>query len=324
MTKQYDIIIVNYNGDRIISACLSSALNSSIKPNKIIIYDNHSDDNSVQLIKQKFPSVILIEGKKNIGFGPGNNQALKYAKSNDVLFMNNDILLDKRCAEVLLQRLDRDNDIAIVNPLIYKGWDKKNNHAVYSFGATLNQAGFSYSRYDIKDNTDRLTCFSGACFMARTKFVREFQFEPNFFLYYEEAELSTKILKKGLKIARAVQAVCYHLESYSSPKQISSGIGFRQFYAVQNRWFIIGKHWPTRLLPIAFCLNTAYLIYILFFFLTHHQLSYLKLIYLAPYKYYLGLKYRSHHLPRNPRWYAQLTITKLSEYITLNKKVFTK
>lgn len=319
----YDVIIVNYNGEKIISGCLSSLYSCTILPSKVIIYDNNSQDNSVRIIKKKFPQVILLEGKKNLGFGRANNESMKYSSAEFILFMNNDLVLDKNCPKVLLKAF-RDPGLAILNPLIFKGWGKKEDSEIYSFGAEMNKSGFGYSLYDTGSDRTDLSCFSGACFMARGKIIKKLQFEQSFFLYYEEPDLSTKILINGYKIGRVKEAKCYHLESYSSPQEDTDGIAFRQFYGIQNRWFMIGKHWPIRLLPATLTLNIVHLFYVLYFYVKNRKFCYMKLAYLAPINLIKGWCIRNSKDTRDKFWYKRLKTTSLSMYLKLGKKVFVK
>lgn len=278
--KKYDVVIVNYNGEKILKECLNSVYASSVPPKRVIIYDNASRDLSVDLIKKDYPKAFLIEGKTNIGFGPGNNEAMKRVESDFVLFLNNDITLDKKCAEKLIQGFVSP-EVAVLNPLIYKGWDKVNNQEIYSFGAEMNKSGFGYSLYDIAEDRDDLSCFSGACFMARTSLIKKLKFEKSFFLYYEEPDLSAKLLISGYTIGRRKESVCYHLENYSSPQNRSAGICFRQFFAIQNRWFMLGKFWPAGMLWSAMPLNILHLLYNAIFFLRHKKYKQLSILSLA-------------------------------------------
>lgn len=319
----YDVVIVNYNGENIISQCLDSVQASTIKPAKIIVYDNDSKDRSVDLIKKKYPHVILIEGDSNIGFGRGNNEAMKLSKSDFILFVNNDLVLDKYCSESLLAGFT-DKKLAILNPIIFKGWGKVENQEVYAFGAKINRSGFGYGLYDtVGDRTD-LNCFSGACFMARSGIIKKLQFEKRFFLYCEEPDLSVRILGLALKIGRVREASCYHLESYSSPQSSIDGTAFRQFYGVQNRWFMLGKHWPLFMLPEVILFNLLHLFYLTYFYAKNRKFSYLKLIYLAPSNLFSGLFERDHAVVVDKKWYRQLGTTTLKTYFALGKKVFTK
>jgi len=317
--KKYDVVIVNYNGEKIISDCLNSLYKSTHKPESVIIYDNASADNSVEIIKNKYPRVNLISGKKNLGFGRGNNEAMKHSESEFILFMNNDVLLDQKCAENLLRGLT-DPDLAISNPLIIKGWDKKRASEIYSFGAEMNKSGFGYGLYDTGKDRNDLNCFSGACFMARANVIKKLQFEKSFFLYYEEPDLSTKILRRGYKIGRHKDAVCYHLESYSSPKKKADGICFRQFYAIQNRFYMLGKYWPTLLLINAMPLNIIHLIYNIFFFIANGKWQEISIIYLSFAALRRGRK--EFKKDQNYAWTKKLAKSKISTIFSLQKKVY--
>lgn len=317
--KNYDVIIVNYNGEKIIRDCLDSIYNSIVRPVKIIIYDNASRDNSINLIRQHYPEVILISGKTNLGFGRANNEAMKRSKSEFILFMNNDVILDKKCSCELLKGLDEPN-IAISNPLIFRGWEKKEDALIYSFGAEMNKSGFGYGLFDKDDDRTDLNCFSGACFMTRGQIIKKMKFEKNFFLYYEEPELSVKILMQNYKIGRSKKAKCYHLESYSSPNKKNDGISFRQFYAIQNRWYMLGKYWPSTLLISAIPLNFFHLTYNVFFFIRNGKYNYTKIIFLAFASLYKGRKLYNRGFHNN--WTKKLTNTKISSAFNISKRVY--
>jgi len=317
--QKYDAVIVNYNGGKIISECLRSLLSSSAAPSNIVIYDNNSQDDSIKIIKRKFPQVVLIEGKRNIGFGPGNNEAMKRTRSEFILFINNDVILGKKCAGALLEGFE-DPKIVIMNPIIYKGWHKKNNSAIYSFGAEMNKSGFNYGLYDAGPDRSDLNSFSGACFMARSKIIKKLKFEKRFFLYYEEPDISVRIMRQKLKIGRTSKAKCYHIENYSSPQKKSDGICFRQYYAIQNHWYILGKYWPTSLLWSAMPLNIIHLIYNIFFFMKNDKFRQTKIIYLSFSNFFIGRKkYKKIH---NNLWIRNLADNTLSNIFNLKKKVY--
>jgi len=317
----YDVVIVNFNGEKIISSCLDSLLSCSHKPKKIIIYDNNSEDNSLELIKDKYPKALLVRGRKNIGFGRGNNEGMRRSSADFILFMNNDLVLDKECPSELLRAFS-DKKLAIVNPVIYKGWKKIKNQEVYAFGAEMNTSGFGYGLYDLDGNRFDLDCFSGACFMARSKTIKKLQFEKKFFLYCEEPEISARVLKRGEKIGRIIEAKSYHLESFSSPQRRVEGIAFRQYYSVQNRWFMVGKHWPKFLLPKVLLVNELHLLYLVYFFMRNGQWKYLRLVYMAPYKFFLGLREFNSGEIDDKRWFVKLSRTPLGQYFRLGSKVF--
>lgn len=317
--KKYDVIIVNYNGEKIIDKCLDSIYASTVLPTKVIIYDNNSKDKSVEIIKTKYPKVRLFSGRENLGFGRANNEAMKHSEAEYILFMNNDVILDKKCAQILLESMS-DPAIAVSNPLIFKGWEKNKQADVYSFGAEMNKSGFGYGLFDTATDRDDLNCFSGACFMAQGKVIKALQFEKSFFLYYEEPDLSTKILRTGHKISRKKEAICYHLESYSSPQKRADGICFRQYYAIQNRFFMLGKYWPTPILLAAIPLNIAHLLYNILFFMKNGNWRETRIIYSSFTSLIRGR--REYQKTQDNSWVNKLAATRLSSVFFLRNKVY--
>ena len=90
------VIIVNYNVRYFLEQCLHSVFKSSLQlKTEIIVVDNNSVDGSCQMIHEKFPDVILIENKENVGFSKANNQAIKKAKGKYVLLLNPDTVVQE-------------------------------------------------------------------------------------------------------------------------------------------------------------------------------------------------------------------------------------
>ena len=90
------VVIVNYN----VSAFLEQALAAALKAmrgieGEIYVVDNHSVDNSVRMVKDKFPQVKLIENQKNVGFAKANNQAIRVSSGEYVLLLNPDTLVEE-------------------------------------------------------------------------------------------------------------------------------------------------------------------------------------------------------------------------------------
>lgn len=87
------IIIVNYNGVKFLTGCLNSIEEHVNRPHEVIVVDNASTDGSVELIKENFPRVRLIQSGKNSGFSGGNNIGARCAKGELMLLLNNDTRL---------------------------------------------------------------------------------------------------------------------------------------------------------------------------------------------------------------------------------------
>ncbi len=91
---QVSIIIVNYNTKELIKNCINSIYeNTKDIDFEIIVSDNGSTDGSVEMLKNDFPNVILIENNANLGFGKANNNGLKVAKGEYIFYLNSDTVL---------------------------------------------------------------------------------------------------------------------------------------------------------------------------------------------------------------------------------------
>lgn len=94
------IIIANWNGRKLLEDCLTSIMEKTDYPNfRVIVIDNGSTDNSVEMIRNKFPTAILIVNERNLGFAKANNQGIKYAfkmGANYFLLLNNDTVITQK------------------------------------------------------------------------------------------------------------------------------------------------------------------------------------------------------------------------------------
>ena len=94
------VIIVNYNVKHFLEQCLQS-VNKAIKniDAEVFVVDNNSVDQSVELVKDKFPFVKLIINKENTGFSVANNQAIRVSKGEYVLLLNPDTIVEEDTLE---------------------------------------------------------------------------------------------------------------------------------------------------------------------------------------------------------------------------------
>ena len=95
MQPLFSVIIINWNTCRLTVECVASVYeqNSSV-PFEIIVIDNNSSDDSVPVLRSKFPQVHLIRNTENVGFARANNQAINKAKGEILLLLNSDTVLN--------------------------------------------------------------------------------------------------------------------------------------------------------------------------------------------------------------------------------------
>ena len=90
MEPELSIIIVNYNVSELLQKCIGSVYKHCSSAFEILLIDNNSTDNSISIIREKFPEVKIIENKFNAGFPKANNQGIDIAKGKYILLLNPD------------------------------------------------------------------------------------------------------------------------------------------------------------------------------------------------------------------------------------------
>ena len=83
------VIIPSFNTKQLLRQCLSSL----DKKMELIVIDNDSTDGSQRIVESEFPQVKLIKNSKNLGYGAANNQGIKAAKGDYLLFLNSDTII---------------------------------------------------------------------------------------------------------------------------------------------------------------------------------------------------------------------------------------
>ena len=151
------IIIVNYNGKEYLQKCLESLMKINYKDFEVIIVDNNSTDDSIEFVKNTYPSVIIIKLEKNYGFAEPNNIGAKIAKGDFLLFLNNDTEVSPNFIEKMVNVLNSDSKIAICQSLLLKP-----NNDIDSSGDYVDELGRAYSSRKKLTDVKEILCARGA------------------------------------------------------------------------------------------------------------------------------------------------------------------
>jgi GT2 family glycosyltransferase len=95
------VIVLNWNGGRVIESCLRSVQAQTYRPLEVIVVDNSSTDGSREFIQERFPNFKLIVNETNLGFGGGNNVGIRASQGRYIMVLNNDTRLHPNCIEGL-------------------------------------------------------------------------------------------------------------------------------------------------------------------------------------------------------------------------------
>ena len=125
-------IIVTWNNEKEIEDCLSTVSRYSPKNSKVIVVDNNSNDKTVQVIKEKFPEIDLIESKENLGFAAANNLALENVSSEYICYLNPDVILTEDILTPSIEILVDQSEVGLVACRL-KNKDGSNQPSFFNF-----------------------------------------------------------------------------------------------------------------------------------------------------------------------------------------------
>jgi GT2 family glycosyltransferase len=113
------ILIINWNGKKFLSACITAIADEVTTPHEIILVDNNSADGSADFVAANYPTVRLIRSKENLGFIRGTNLAAIHAVGDHLLLLNNDTILQTDIADAV--SAFGDLRIGVVGALMFGG-----------------------------------------------------------------------------------------------------------------------------------------------------------------------------------------------------------
>jgi len=212
------VIIVNYNSKDLLKKCLDSVRGQGFKDVEVIVVDNASTDDSVQMIQSFYPWVKLIQNSRNLYFCRAQNQGIESAKGNFILSLNSDCVLDKDFLKGVLSAGSLDARIGIVSGKLLRP-DKKTIDSTGLFlGRSRKAVERGYGRKDKGQYDDPGYIFgsSGACAFFRRRMLEDIKdkngyFDERFGMYYEDLDLCWRAQKKAWKSYYNPKALAYHV-----------------------------------------------------------------------------------------------------------------
>jgi GT2 family glycosyltransferase len=221
--KKVVVMILNWNGKALMEQFLPSVIaHTPGELADIVVADNGSTDQSVEMLREKFPSVRLILFDRNYGFAEGYNRAVAQTDAPYTVLLNSDVEVTPHWLDAPLRALDGDAGIAGVQPKIR---DRKNRLRFEYAGAAggfIDRYGYPFCRGRILsrveedhgqyDVTRDIFWASGACFFIRTDvYKNEGGLDAGFFAHQEEIDLCWRLRARGYRLVCTTQSVVYHV-----------------------------------------------------------------------------------------------------------------
>ncbi len=227
------IIIVSWNTKHITCDCLKSVYEQTSNIDfEVIVIDNNSSDGSVDLIKAKFPEVILLANKENRGFASANNQGMAVARGRYVLLLNSDTIILDNAITKTVAFADAQQQAGVVGCRVLNR-DKTLQPSCFMFPSVLNMTLwvtylfklFPRSRFFgrermtwwSRDDVREVDVLTGCFMLVRCKAIEEVgPMDEQFFMYFEETDWCYRFKKAGWKIMFTPCGQIIHLGGASS------------------------------------------------------------------------------------------------------------
>lgn len=260
------IVIPNYNGEKILENCLESVLKQSFIDYEIIIIDNYSKDNSVEIIEKKYKDIKLIKNNKNLGFAAAVNQGISASDSKYVVLLNNDTEVDEYWLEALYKTIISDNKIFSVSSKMIRYFDRDK---IDDAGDEYTILGWAYKRGDgahtnkYNKNANIFSSCGGAAIYNKDILDEIGYFDEGFFAYLEDIDLSFRAKIFGYKNIFCSEANVFHMVSASSGSRHNA---FKVKLAARNNLYVIMKNMPfiMKFINLPFLLAGMFIKYIFF------------------------------------------------------------
>lgn len=201
---------------------------------EIVVADNGSTDNSLEILRTAFPSVRTLVLDRNYGFAEGYNRALAGTESTYTVLLNSDVEVTEGWLEPLLAFMDTHPDVAAVQPKIRSWLHRDRFEHAGAAGGFINALGYPYCRGRVLwhveqdkgqyDTPAEVAWTSGACMCVRTAVYKDCGgLDAAFFAHMEEIDLCWRMRNKGWRLVCLPQSVVYHLGggslNYESPRK---------------------------------------------------------------------------------------------------------
>ena len=232
------ILVLNYNGADCLPRCLQSLRALKYPQYHVVVIDNGSEDGSFEEAKQNFPECHYLAKESNAGFAAGMNTGIIYAeqKGYDLVWLLNydaEVLPDTLTA--LVEAYTNDPSREALSPVI-----QNPDQSIWFAGGHVNYFRMRTEHtQNILHNTPYQTRFLTGCApLFTTALLQELKgFDERFFLYYEDADLSCRILGTGRSLWVVPEARVIHAEkSNASQKKV--------YYLVYSGLLFFALHTP--------------------------------------------------------------------------------
>ena len=223
------VVILNWNGEAMLRRFLPTVVRYSCDEAEICVADNASGDASVQLLREHFPSVRLIQLDKNYGFAEGYNRALAQIEAEYYVLLNSDVEVTHHWLTPLVEYMDAYPDVAACQPKLLSEANRDYFEYAGASGGFIDRYGYPFCRGRIFNTVEEdngqydyiidILWATGACMLIRSADYREAHgLDGRFFAHNEEIDLCWRLRQRGRRIVCIPESEVYHVGGGTLPK----------------------------------------------------------------------------------------------------------
>lgn len=211
-TPELSIVVVNWNTRDLLLRLLGQLFVASRLTIEVLVVDNDSSDDSVAMVRERFPAARVLPQDHNGGFAFGVNRGLEAARGRWILLLNTDADADPAQLEAFVRDAERHPDAAVFGPRILDehGTTQRSTWRRHLPREHLLDALF-LNRFRSAPATPPagpVDCVSGCVFLIRRDVIAKVGgFDERYFMYFEEADFCERVRRAGHRV--------YHLPSTS-------------------------------------------------------------------------------------------------------------
>lgn len=255
--KKVAVIILNWNGAALLRRYLTTVVaNTNPAIADVVVADNGSTDESLEILRNEFPTVKVIALPENYGFAEGYNRAIAVTENEYTVLLNSDVRTPEGWLDPMLEYMEAHPEVGAMQPkLLHDGVEGKDTFDYAgAAGGYIDCHGFPYCRGRIFDAveddngqydgiTPDIVWASGACLMVRTALYKQVGgLDKDFFAHMEEIDLCWRVILSGSKVRMLPASCVYHLGGAS----LAYGNPRKTYLNFRNNLLLLHKNLPEK------------------------------------------------------------------------------
>lgn len=238
-------VTLNWNGRDVLLRCIDSLLKQTFELFEIIVVDNGSEDDSVAMVKEKFPEVVVVQNEANFGAPKGRNAGLRRAmeKQVDYIFtLDNDLFADSQCVAEMVKYAEANPEIGMMGAFIYDA--ARTDHLlsagnIVSFTQNVTGPFIVHPPYDTLYDVDFVG--TGHLLTRRSVFESIGYLDETFIGYgFEDTDFGMRAAGEGFRIS-----VCPSAKVWHTPHSNVGVYSFRKKYLESRNAVIFMRRYGT-------------------------------------------------------------------------------